>query len=68
MSGNERADRNSDFKLNTHKYINIKQQNTWDETPLNKVYEFARTVKGTPSIPETYLSSSVARGLNLRVG
>ena len=24
--------------------------------------------KGTPSIPETYLSSSVARGLNLRVG
>ena len=26
------------------------------------------TIKGTPSIPETYLSSSVAWGLNLRVG
>ena len=25
-------------------------------------------IKGTPSIPETYLSSSVAWGLNLRVG
>ena len=27
-----------------------------------------RILKGTPSIPETYLSSSVAWGLNLRVG
>ena len=26
------------------------------------------SIKGTPSIPETYLSSSVAWGLNLRVG
>ena len=29
---------------------------------------FTAFLKGTPSIPETYLSSSVAWGLNLRVG
>ena len=29
---------------------------------------FTDILKGTPSIPETYLSSSVAWGLNLRVG
>ena len=31
-------------------------------------YKGGGYIKGTPSIPETYLSSSVAWGLNLRVG
>ena len=36
----------------------------------NKITSYAGQIdfKGTPSIPETYLLSSVAWGLNLRVG
>ena len=32
------------------------------------MYTVQNTLKGTPSIPQTYLSSSVAWGLNLKVG
>ena len=39
-----------------------RQHLIWDES------DGVWCLKGTPSIPETYLSSSVAWGLNLRVG
>ena len=34
----------SDFKPNIHKYITTMWQNTWDESPLNKLYEIAPVV------------------------
>ena len=44
-------------------------ENTSDDVRMIvKQIVFDTGVKGTPSIPETYLSSSVAWGLNLRVG
>ena len=39
----------------------------WPGWTLSRVYVLT-PIKGTPSIPETYLLSSVAWGLNLRVG
>ena len=43
-------------------------QMTFCDHPVSYGPRVSFGFKGTPSIPETYLSSSVAWGLNLRVG
>ena len=55
---------NDKLLLGGHKNKGISRKN-WQNKGFVKD---GTTIKGTPSIPETYLSSSVAWGLNLRVG